>query len=110
MESTGNNEGLVPCPAQCKGGQVVNPKYRKQDGGCPLCHGIGMISPLACYCGRTRKLDATGYVAPGIFSCGRKECKEKLAPRELAAQDVTLDVRDNRRAPWYGDWMGEGSE
>lgn len=109
MESIGDNEGLVPCPADCKYGQVVNPKYRKQDGKCPLCHGRGFISPLACYCGRTRKLDAEGYVSPGVFSCGRKECKEKLAPRELAPDDVVFD-NNNRRPAWYGIWQGEGSE
>lgn len=110
MESVSG--GLVPCPANCKNGQVVTPKLRKQDGGCPLCHGVGMVSPLACYCGRTRRLDAQGYVSPGVFSCGRKECKEKLAPTELAAEDVTIhsNQQHNRRAPWYGDWQGEGSE
>lgn len=34
-----------------------------------------------CVCGRPLRLTETGHIVANIFSCGREECKKKLAPK-----------------------------
>jgi len=78
---------LVPC-VFCRNGMDVSPKFCGQDPRCPVCHGVKLVSLIPCRCGRPLRLDDEGFVAEGIYCCGRKTCREQLKPKEAHAEVI----------------------
>jgi hypothetical protein len=100
---------LVRCPANCINGFMVSGRWNKQDGRCPVCHGLKFVSLVPCRCGRPRRFDADGVVrdakgkiVEGIWCCGMKECKEALVPKVQIAQEVYVWSGNNNYTPRGG--------
>jgi hypothetical protein len=70
---------------------------------------------VPCVCGRPKRLDAVGFVEPGIYACGLEECKRLLKPKVMFvayavpyAEVNGLAGRDETEArSVWGDYTGQ---
>lgn len=88
------------------GGYVIDPQAPQRTlHFCGVCRGVGTVQDKCPSCGRPAHYTEAAYVANGIYTCGREDCRKKAFEAiEVADKDEDPDDKEDRRL-WGGHFM-----